>query len=520
MIFPTQLGRSGYNTAGYGKIAHWETEDRMVWNYDSWDNNWYDYQSAERRYMNASTMPDAVWKDEDFRDFKFTSRAIETFHKLAKEPQYFALGIGFKLPHLCVHVPYEYYNMYKTPEKMDAWKLTRKEMRFPISAPDVAYRCCADPDFRYMEEEGKKRSRKSVRLNDINYGFNEVMRDELMLGYCGAITFVDKLLGKLLDVIDEYEMWNNITVILTSDHGMHNGEKGMWEKWTMYEETLKVPLMIAHPQSPFHGQTYPEPVELIDIYPTINDILNAPKVDMKKMCSGGGIYVCHPLQGKSLARIVLGETWHKVEVKRAKEKAKEKAMIKNKSAKKETTMLIHRRLSKDAQDDEFDDDEVRSLVTFDEGRFSTDEVYYDVYGTPLNESSVISSSNYFDISDISAEVEESLDFDTETQMDHDHDEQDSHRQLKEVKLLRLESRGIGADRTSMETHRGVSADTKTAKDDKNKNKKVQKDEGAVDKKEVMPHFIDSFAISQSWRCAPRPKLEVNEKGTRTSSAAY
>ena len=56
----------------------------------------------------------------------------------------------------------------------------------------------------------------------------ERMHDELMMGYCGAITFTDKLLGKILDTVDELKLWNNLTIILTADHGMHNGEKGTW----------------------------------------------------------------------------------------------------------------------------------------------------------------------------------------------------------------------------------------------------------------------------------------------------
>ena len=59
-------------------------------------------------------------------------------------------------------------------------------------------------------------------------GLSEVMHHELMLGYAAAVSFVDELLGLLLDAIDSREMWGNLTVVLTSDHGMHNGEKGMW----------------------------------------------------------------------------------------------------------------------------------------------------------------------------------------------------------------------------------------------------------------------------------------------------
>ena len=61
--------------------------------------------------------------------------------------------------------------------------------------------------------------------------------------------------------------------------------------------------MIYHPQSPFKGQRYPHPVELIDIFPTLNDLLGA-KFDRATLYPFRK-YV--PLQGKSLAPIILGK---------------------------------------------------------------------------------------------------------------------------------------------------------------------------------------------------------------------
>jgi hypothetical protein len=85
---------------------------------------------------------------------------------------------------------------------------------------------------------------------------------------------------------------------------MHNGEKGIWEKWTLFDESTRVPLLISHPKSPFQGSHYKSPVELIDIYPTVLDLVQAP-YDKHKVCRSSDI--CRPLQGKSLARIVLGD---------------------------------------------------------------------------------------------------------------------------------------------------------------------------------------------------------------------
>ncbi len=75
--------------------------------------------------------------------------------------------------------------------------------------------------------------------------------------------------------MDELDLWNNTIVVLTSDHGMHLGEKGMWEKYTLYEETTRVPLIIADPRYPNSwGKHYKYPVETLDTIPTILDLLN------------------------------------------------------------------------------------------------------------------------------------------------------------------------------------------------------------------------------------------------------
>ena len=84
----------------------------------------------------------------------------------------------------------------------------------------------------------------------------------------------------------------------------------------MFDESTRVPLFIHHPKSPFKGRHYTEPVELLDIYPTLNDILGAPlddevicKPPSDKIDPTGDIFKCLPLQGKSLASVVLGRGW-------------------------------------------------------------------------------------------------------------------------------------------------------------------------------------------------------------------
>jgi hypothetical protein len=76
------------------------------------------------------------------------------------------------------------------------------------------------------------------------------------------------------------------------------------EKWTLFDESTRVPLLISHPSSPFQNQRYSHPVELIDIFPTILDLLHVIPAEPCAEISGMG--TCRPLQGKSLAPVVLG----------------------------------------------------------------------------------------------------------------------------------------------------------------------------------------------------------------------
>ena len=225
MLLPTRLKRAGYTTAAFGKIRHWEDSSREIW--DTADfNNWYGYQAKEVKNMNSSIMPDKNRNETTFPDYLFASLAIDQLKKLSVQDKYFMLAIGFKNPHLALHVPFEYFEMYRS--KVHLWNATDQELRFPPTAPFVSYRCCAAPFFSFMNDEGAQMATKFFRLMDVNATVPLTAHQELMWAYAAMITMVDKQLGRVLDAIDQLELWGNLTVVLTADHGMHNGEKGIW----------------------------------------------------------------------------------------------------------------------------------------------------------------------------------------------------------------------------------------------------------------------------------------------------
>ena len=73
--------------------------------------------------------------------------------------------------------------------------------------------------------------------------------------------------GRLLDALDPLEMRD---VVFISDHGYNLGEHDCWSKLSLWEGSVRIPMIISHPFGKNqHGTTYEGITELIDLYPTL-----------------------------------------------------------------------------------------------------------------------------------------------------------------------------------------------------------------------------------------------------------
>ena len=122
--------------------------------------------------------------------------------------------------------------------------------------------------------------------------------------YCGAISYTDEQIGRLLDGLGKMGLLEHSLIVLTSDHGEAMAEH--WEIWdhgrTTYESTIRTPLIIRQPGSRGAGTRTRQLVSNIDVMPTILDRLGvdhparvegvsfARVLDEQKMTPRGAVF--------------------------------------------------------------------------------------------------------------------------------------------------------------------------------------------------------------------------------------
>ena len=100
--------------------------------------------------------------------------------------------------------------------------------------------------------------------------------------YLASISYADAQLGRVLDALDASPYADNTLIVVWSDHGWQLGEKEHWGKFTAWEASTRVPLIIVPPKNApprgfKPGSRTNQPVTLLDVYPTVMDVLGVEK---------------------------------------------------------------------------------------------------------------------------------------------------------------------------------------------------------------------------------------------------
>lgn len=192
---------------------------------------------------------DPAGKDEDHTDGKVATEAIRLLEEKKGEP--FFLAVGFYRPHCPFIAPAKYFEPYPL-----------EKMTVPTVTPaDVA---------------GVPKPALASTNPWPHHAMTEPQAREIKRAYYASISFVDAQIGRVLDALDRLGLRDSTVVVFWSDHGYHLGEKGLWQKRSLFEESARVPMIIAAPGMKGAGRASPRTVELLDLYPTLADLAGLP----------------------------------------------------------------------------------------------------------------------------------------------------------------------------------------------------------------------------------------------------
>lgn len=118
------------------------------------------------------------------------------------------------------------------------------------------------------EQESAQHPRARDLWDNARWDYPDDLVRELRAGYYGAVTWVDDQLGRLLDALEAGGLTEDTVVGYTSDHGEMLGKFGLWGKCSLYEDSVRVPLVVAGPGfTP--GTRVTTPVSLLDLQATL-----------------------------------------------------------------------------------------------------------------------------------------------------------------------------------------------------------------------------------------------------------
>jgi len=191
--------------------------------------------------------------DETMGDHEITDWAIEQLQNENARP--LLLGVGYYRPHIPLWAPASYFARFAG---------TR------IQLPPVR-----DNDLSDLSAVARRWALEPVTAGSHETVLRHDQWSEAVKAYLACVTFVDAQVGRLLDAVESGPKADNTLIVLFSDHGWHLGDKQHWGKWTGWERSTRVPLIVVPPTSPdsdFQPGKCLQPVSLLDVYPTLTEM--------------------------------------------------------------------------------------------------------------------------------------------------------------------------------------------------------------------------------------------------------
>ena len=245
-FLPEHFHANGYFTAKAGKLPHGAFDDAVKWDETEAGKGKKRAKKGDDDDGPAGAVPASVaWKalavsDEATVDGQTGRTVVKFLEANAGKP--FFIAAGFHKPHRPYEAPKKYFADYPADKAV----LPQEPADIRKQAPAAAFNGSSAEDVRIPDPQKR----------------------DAIAAYHACITFMDAQVGLILDAVDRLKLWDNTVVVFASDHGYHLGEHGgMWRKMSLFEESARVPLVIAVPGK--KPGVCPRTVELLDLCPTL-----------------------------------------------------------------------------------------------------------------------------------------------------------------------------------------------------------------------------------------------------------
>ena len=227
------FARNVYDTgAGFPDLEHvWENDE------SPWVGN---VVRSDFKSMASELEP------EDHLDM-FIARETVKFVEGHKEKPFFLVA-GFMKPHTPLFPPKEWADKYPV-----------EDVILPLTGPIDSYP-------KHIRERILRQS-----------AADEHLRKAHRAGYHGNIAFLDHCIGFTIDALEEKGLLENTIIIYTSDHGEMDGDHSLFQKFCLFEPSVKVPLIVSFPGTVPEGSRTEALTEQIGLYPTLCDLAGVPQ---------------------------------------------------------------------------------------------------------------------------------------------------------------------------------------------------------------------------------------------------
>jgi iduronate 2-sulfatase len=262
VTLPQLFRQHGATAVSFGKIYHaglaeGQSENRFLDNGKSWDEakmfratklgNTGPRRNLTGGKLKWCEVADLEGTDDDQSDGQTAKQAVAAMERLAGKPWF--IGAGFHRPH----------DPFVVSKRYVAW--------FPAGALAL-HRDPADASPLFKQSLGGGAFEEAFKQ------FDDRDRMDFLTHYYAGATQTDAQVGRLMAAMDRLKLWDKTLVIFVGDHGYHLGERGWWNKNTLFDRSCRAPfLLIAPGVKPVACRSL---VEFLDIYPTVAELCGLP----------------------------------------------------------------------------------------------------------------------------------------------------------------------------------------------------------------------------------------------------